>query len=317
MSTFGFRGSLLSQGEYLSRPVYAPVLHDPEFSGFLPNADVECLATGTAWGEGPVWFGDGRFLLWSDIPNNRILRWTEETGQVSVFRGPSGFANGNTRDLSGRLITCEHEGRRVTRTEHDGRITVVADQFEGKRLNSPNDVVAAPDGAIWFTDPDYGLLSAYEGGGHGRQEVPTSVYRVDASGKIHLVENMFLNPNGLAFSPDGSILYVVDTGACPNLIWACYLDEARQNIVDRRVLIDAAQGLGDGLRCDDAGNLWCGWGGSDENGVKVFGADGKLRAYQPLPERCANLCFGGRRQNRLFMAAAHGLYAVYVDVRNL
>lgn len=318
MSTLAFSKELsagrLAQREYLPRSDYAPILYDPTFSGFLPNADIEQLATGIAWGEGPVWFGDGRFLLWSDIPNNRILRWTEETSQVSVFRGPSGFANGNTRDRVGRLITCEHEARRVTRTEYDGTITVIADRFRECRLNSPNDVAVAADGAIWFTDPDYGLKSAYEGGGGGKQELPTSLYRVSPAGEIQLIEDRFLNPNGLAFSPDGRILYVIDTGASPNLIWACQLNDASDRITDRKVLIDAAQGLGDGLRCDVAGNLWCGWGGPDGNGVKVFGGTGKARAFLPLPERCANLCFGGKRRNRLFMAASHGLYAVYVNV---
>ncbi|MBS1074002.1 SMP-30/gluconolactonase/LRE family protein [Gluconobacter sp. Dm-73] len=314
MNTSLFPGVVPAQKDYLARVDYAPVLYDPTFDCFLPNSDTERLATGMAWGEGPVWFGDGRFLLWSDIPNNRILRWTEETGQVSVFRGPSGFANGNTRDLVGRLITCEHETRRVTRTEHDGTMTVIADRFSRCQLNSPNDVVVAADGAIWFTDPDYGLRSSYEGGGRGEQELPTSLYRVGPRGGIQLIEDGFLNPNGLAFSPDGSILYVIDTGASPNLIWACQLNESRDRVTDRHILIDAAQGMGDGLRCDDAGNLWCGWGGSEGNGVKVFGKNGEARAFLPLPERCANLCFGGQRRNRLFMAASHSLYAVYVNI---
>lgn len=315
MSASLLLGAIPAQKDYLARADYAPVLYDPTFDSFLPNADTERLATGMAWGEGPVWFGDGRFLLWSDIPNNRILRWTEETGQVSVFRSPSGFANGNTRDHMGRLITCEHETRSVTRTEHDGTITVIANRFNGARLNSPNDVVVAADGAIWFTDPDYGLRSAYEGGGRDQQELPTSIYRVSPSGEIRLIDDCFIQPNGLAFSPNGKILYVIDTGATPNLIWSCQLNDAGDRIMDRHVLINAAQGLGDGLRCDDAGNLWCGWGGPDGNGVKVFGETGEMRAFLPLPERCANLCFGGLHRNRLFMAASHGLYAVYVHVK--
>lgn len=257
------------------------------------------LSKGTAWGEGPVWFGDARFLLWSDIPNYRILRWTEKTGRVSVFREQSGFANGNTR---------EHETRRVTRAEYDGTITIIADRFGGFPLNSPNDVVVAADGAVWLSDPDYGLKSSCEGGGGEPQELPTSLYRVGPTGKVHLVEDCFLNPSGLEFSPDGRILYDIDTGASPHLIWACRLNGAGDHVARRHVLIDMGQGLGDGLRCDAAGNLWCGWGGPDGKGVKVFGARGEARDFLPLPECCANLCFGGPRHNRLFMAATQGLY---------
>ncbi|NHO18161.1 SMP-30/gluconolactonase/LRE family protein [Acetobacter oeni] len=301
--------------DFLPRDRFAATCFDPEFRNVIPTlSDTERLVTGTAWAEGPVWFGDGRYLLWSDIPNNRILRWSEETRRSSVFRAPSYHANGNTRDNQGRLITCEHETRRVTRTEYNGTITVLADRFNGKRLNSPNDIVTGPEGSIWFTDPDYGLLSPYEGGG-GEPELPAALYRTDPSGTVHLADDGFINPNGLCFSPDRRILYVIDTGAQPNLIWACTLNETRTRITSRNILITAPRDeAGDGFRCDTAGNLWCGWGGQPEqNGVKIFGPDGALRAFIPLPERCANLCFGGIKRNRLFMAASHGLYALYVD----
>ncbi|POF61807.1 gluconolactonase [Novacetimonas maltaceti] len=303
---------------YLPRPDYDPVCLDPSFAScLLAHSDVECLARGTEWGEGPVWFGDGRYLLWSDIPNDRILRWSEETRRTSLFRAPSRHANGNTRDRAGRLITCEHESRQVTRTEYDGTLTVLASRFDGKRLNSPNDVVVAPDGAIWFTDPDYGLLSAYEGGGTGSQELPTALYRLETDGGLQQVSTEFINPNGLCFSPAGDILYVIDSGSMPNAIWACELNAGRTRLTSRHLLIEPAPNArADGLRCDTDGNLWCGWGGaSDLNGVMVFGPSGRARAHIPLPERCANLCFGGRRRNRLFMAASHGLYALYVTVQ--
>ncbi|NHO30994.1 SMP-30/gluconolactonase/LRE family protein [Acetobacter sp. LMG 1636] len=301
----------------MPRDRFAPTCFDPAFSGVIPDlADTERLVTGTAWAEGPVWFGDGRYLLWSDIPNNRILRWSEETRRSSVFRSPSHHANGNTRDREGRLITCEHETRRVTRTEYDGRITVLADRFEGKRLNSPNDVVVGPDGSVWFSDPDYGLNSHYEGGG-GEAECPVALYRIDPGGGVHLMDDGFINPNGLCFSPDRRTLYVIDTGAQPNIIRACALNSGHDRITSHRVLITAPPGeAGDGFRCDAAGNLWCGWGGpAGQNGVKIFGSDGALRAFIPLPERCANLCFGGVRRNRLFMAASHGLYALHVNAQ--
>jgi gluconolactonase len=269
--------------------------------------------------EGPVWFGDGRYLLWSDIPNDRILKWDEETGQVSIFRRPSDFANGNTRDRQGRLVTCEHGGRRVTRTEYDGSITVLMDRWQGKRLNSPNDVVVKSDGSIWFTDPPFGLLGHYEGH-KAEPELPQAVYRIDGeTGEASVVADDILGPNGLCFSPDERLLYVVESRGVPHRrILAYDVGGDGRTIANRRVLIDAGpDGTPDGMRCDVDGNLWCGWGmGSPElDGVLVFAPDGTRIGRIALPERCANVCFGGRKRNRLFMAAAQSLYALYVNTQ--
>jgi len=280
----------------------------------ITNAAVERLATGMRWGEGPVWFGDGRFLLWSDIPNNRIMRWDEETGAVSVFRKPSGFANGNTRDRQGRLITCEHGNRRVTRTEYDGRMTVLIDNLDGLRLNSPNDVVVKSDDSIWFTDPQFGILSNYEGV-KAPAELPTNVYRLDpVTGQAEVVVANIDNPNGLCFSPDERRLYIVESGSKPRRIWVYEVEEERR-LVRGRVFVDGGEhGAPDGFRCDADGNLWAGWGtGPTLNGVMVFAPDGTAIGHISLPERCANLCFGGAAYNRLFMAAGQSLYALYVD----
>jgi gluconolactonase len=292
---------------------------DPSFARYrLPLASVERLHTGCRWSEGPVWFGDGRYLLWSDLPNNRILRWDEATGAVSAFRQPSDYANGNTRDRQGRLVTCEHDSRRVTRTEYDGSISVLCDNLGGKRLNSPNDVVVKSDGSVWFTDPPFGLLGYYEG--HvAPSEVTPAVYRWDPkTGVAAVVADDIPGPNGLAFSPDERILYVVASRAEPNRQILAYdvLDGAR--IGRRRVLIDAGPGgTPDGFRVDVDGNLWCGWGmGSAElDGVRVFNPEGAPIGHIDLPERCANVCFGGRWRNRLFMAASHSLYALYVNTQ--
>ena len=293
------------------------ILH-PGFAQYrLPLAAVERLATGLRWAEGPVWFGDARHLLVSDIPNNRILKWEEETGAVSVFRRPSHFANGNTRDRQGRLITCEHGGRRVTRTEHDGSITVMMDRFEGKRLNSPNDVVVKSDGSIWFTDPPFGLLSDYEGA-RAEQELPQNLYRLDpATGQATVLDDSVAGPNGLAFSPDERVLYVVESRASPRNILAYDVSGDGTRITGRRVLINAGPGTPDGFRLDEDGNLWCGWGmGTPElDGVMVFSAQGEPIGRIQLPERCANLCFGGPQRNRLFMAASQSVYALYVNAR--
>jgi gluconolactonase len=272
----------------------------------LPLAKIERLATGCRWGEGPVWWGDARCLLWSDIPNNRVMRWDEESGAVSVWRRPSGFANGATRDRSGRIIHCEHGGRRVVRTEHDGQVVAIAERFEGKRLNSPNDVVCKSDGSIWFTDPSFGLLGWYEGN-RAAQELPTNVYRLDPSGELAVVA-------------DESILYIVESRAVPRRILAYDVVEGGRAISGRRVLIDAGpKGTPDGFRCDTAGNLWCGWGMGEAglDGVHVFNPDGKLIGRIDLPERCANLCFGGLHRNRLFMAASTSLYALYVNTQGV
>jgi gluconolactonase len=282
------------------------------------SAAVERLYTGCRWAEGPVWFGDGRYLLWSDIPNDRILKWEEETGAVSIFRRPSGFANGNTRDRQGRLVTCEHGGRRVTRTESDGTITVLIDGWQGKRLSSPNDVVVKSDGSIWFTDPPFGILGNYEGH-KAEPELGQAVYRIDCeSGEVSIVADDVLGPNGLCFSPDELRLYVVESRGVPHRkILAYDVAGNGREITGKRVLIDAGPGTPDGMRCDVDGNLWCGWGmGTDElDGVLVFAPDGTKIGRIALPERCANVCFGGLKRNRLFMAASQSLYALYVNTQ--
>ncbi len=297
------------------------VLH-PDFNKYrLPLASVEHLYTGCRWSEGPVYFGDGRFLLWSDLPNDRILKWEEETGAVSIFRKTSFNANGSTRDRHGRLITCEHRGRRVTRTEYDGTITILADRYNGKRLNSPNDVVVKCDDSIWFTDPVFGLLGYYEGEKQ-EQELPAAVYRLDPqTGAFSVVADDIPGPNGLAFSPDESKLYIVESRAEPNRRLRVFdvVDDGRQ-LANGRSFLDAGPGgTPDGFRIDIDGNLWCGWGmGTAElDGVRVFNPAGEPIGHIELPERCANVCFGGRWRNRLFMAASHGLYALYVNTQGV
>jgi gluconolactonase len=266
-----------------------------------------------------VWFGDGRYVLWSDIPNDRILRWDEETGAVTPFRRPSNNANGNTRDREGRLVTCEHLTRRVTRTEYDGSITVIADRYQGKRFNSPNDVVVKSDGSVWFTDPSFGIDSFYEGEKQ-EPELPQNVYRVDGqTGEVTMVCDEVIGPNGLAFSPDESVLYIVESRSTPRTIRAFDVVGQGRTLANNRVLIDAQDGTPDGFRIDIHGNLWCGWGmGTDElDGVRVFSPQGEALGHIALPERCANVCFGGRHRNRLFMAASHGLYSLYVNTQGL
>ena len=285
------------------------------------SAAVERLYTGCRWSEGPVWFGDGRYLLWSDIPNNQILKWEEETGSVNAFRRPSNFANGNTRDRHGRLITCEHGGRRVTRTECDGTVTVLVENWQGKRLNSPNDVVVKSDGSVWFTDPPFGILGNYEGH-KAEPELAQGVYRIDGeSGDISLVTTDVLGPNGLCFSPDERFLYIVESRGVPHRkILAYDVAENGREIMNKRVLIDAGPGgTPDGMRCDIDGNLWCGWGMGTEalDGILVFAPDGTKIGRIALPERCANLCFGGPKRNRLFMAASQSLYALYVNTQGV
>jgi gluconolactonase len=291
---------------------------DPAFRKYmLMNAAVERLATGMRWAEGPVWFGDARCVLWSDIPNDRILRWDEQTGAVSVFRQPSHYANGNTRDREGRLVTCEHGGRRVTRTEHDGTITVLMDRFEGKRLNSPNDVVVKSDGSVWFTDPPFGIAHHYEGE-QADAELPQHVYRLDPRTGEATVVDTLKGPNGLAFSPDESKLYVLESRATPSRLFHVYdVVDGGTRLANKSLFIDCGPGTADGFRCDVDGNLWCGWGmGSDElDGVMVFSPLGKAIGRIRLPERCANVCFGGLRRNRLFMAASRSLYALYTGTQ--
>jgi gluconolactonase len=264
-----------------------------------------------------VWFGDQRSLLWSDIPNDRILRWDEETGAVSVFRRPSSNANGNARDRQGRLVTCEHRTRRITRTEYDGTVTVLMDRFEGKRLNSPNDIVVKSDGSIWFTDPPFGIAANYEGR-RADPELPHNVYRLDpVTGRAQVVIGDLAGPNGLAFSPDESKLYVVDSRATPSrLILAYDVVDGGAALSNRSMLVNCGAGTADGLRVDVDGNLWCGWGMSEElDGVMVFSPQGKAIGRIRLPERCANLCFGGAMRNRLFMACGQSVYALYTGAQ--
>lgn len=285
----------------------------------LPLASVERVAGGCRWAEGPVWFGDHHCLLWSDVPNNRIMRWDEATGQSQVFRASSNYANGNTRDRQGRLVTCEHQARRVTRTEHDGRITVLADRFEGKRLNSPNDVVVRSDGSIWFTDPPFGIVGYYQGE-RAEQELPAAVYRIDQdSGQVTLVSDAVNGPNGLAFSPDESQLYIVESRARPRNLLVFDVSDDGKSLSAGRILFDAGKGTPDGFRVDIHGNLWCGWGmGTAElDGVHVFSPEGQLLGRIALPERCANLCFGGPHRNRLFMASCTSVYSLFVNTQGI
>ena len=298
-----------------------PAIHalDPRFEKYwLKLSAVERLTTGLRWAEGPVWFGDGRYLLCSDIPNQRILKWEEETGAVSIFRKPSNFANGNTRDRQGRLVTCEHGGRRVTRTEYDGSITVLMDSFDGKRLNSPNDVVVKSDGSIWFTDPVFGLLGNYEGY-KAEPEIDMNVYRIDgATGKATIVAEGILGPNGLCFSPDEKILYIIESRGVPTRkILAYDVSPCRRQAFQQARLRRCRTRHAGRLSLDIDGNLWCGWGMGDPelDGVVVFAPDGVMIGRIALPERCANLCFGGLKRNRLFMAASQSIYALYVNTQ--
>jgi gluconolactonase len=283
---------------------------DPRFERLrVRQAIVERLWTGGSWTEGPVWFGDGRYLLFSDIPNDRMLRWSEETGQVSVFRSPSAHSNGNTRDRQGRLVTCEHGKRRVTRTEHDGRITVLLDQFDGKPLNAPNDVVVKSDWSVWFSDPGWGIEGNYEWD-KAPLELPRHVYRIDpATGEATAVIQGMDRPNGLCFSPDERLLYVVDLGEIR------VFEVSGDTVTGGRRFVDMSPGGSDGIRADREGNIWsaAGGGGAGFDGVHCYGADGTLLGKIHLPEVCSNVCFGGRKKNRLFISASRSLYSVYVE----
>ena len=293
---------------------------DPRFGVYrLGNAAVERLYTGARWAEGPVWFGDFRSLVFSDIPNNRMLRYCEVTDEVTLFRQPSNYSNGNTRDLQGRLVTCEHLTRRVTRTEHDGSLTVLLDRFDGKRLNGPNDVVVDSDGAVWFTDPGYGILMSYEGE-RAEAELPTRVYRLDpVTGDATVVAEDLVKPNGLCFSPDESRLYISDTGNShdpdgPGHIRVFEVVEGRK-LRGGQVFADMSPGFADGMRTDRDGNLWSsvGWAGPGTDGVHCLTPDGELIGRIVLPEPCANLCFGGVKRNRLFMTGSQSLYSLFVE----
>lgn len=279
------------------------------------NSPLRRLFGGTRWAEGPVYFADGRFLLWSDVPNNRMMRWVEGLG-VDEFRRPSQFSNGNTRDRSGRLVTCEHGERRVTRTEADGSITVIADRFRGKRLNSPNDVVAKSDGSVWFTDPDYGILSDFEGYRAESEIGSCNVYRVDpTSGEVTMVADDLVKPNGIAFSPDESLLYVSDTGVShvengPHHIRVFRVGAAGE-LSGGDVFAEVCPGVSDGFRLDTGGNLWTSAG----DGVHCYDPTGNLLGKILVPETVSNLTFGGAERDTLFITATTSLYAVKVRAR--
>ena len=282
----------------------------------LGNAAIETIASGCRFTEGPVWFGDLRCLLWSDIPNDRMMKWEEETGAVSLFRKPSHYANGNTRDRQGRLITCEMDAQRLTRTECDGTIAVLADSFDGKKLTGPNDVVVKSDGSIWFSDNGAGIRGNYLGH-KAIAELPYRVYRIDGrTGQTTIAVGDMERPNGLCFSPDEKRLYVVDTPGGTKTTHVYDVVDDGTKLANGRVFFDATPGYADGIRCDTEGNVWAGFsGGEDQDGVAVFAPDGKLIGRILLPERCANLCFGGMKRNRLFMAASQSIYSLYVEAQ--
>ncbi len=285
---------------------------DPRFRRlFAGYVRVERLWTGAVWSEGPVWFPAGRYLVWSDIPSNRMLRWSEDSGQVSVFRAPSNNSNGNTIDNQGRLVTCEHLTRRVTRTEIDGSIAVVADRCQGKRLNSPNDVVVKSDDSVWFTDPSYGIDSDNEGERAEPEIDGCHVYRVDPGGAVERVIGDMLRPNGLAFSPDERLLYVADTGAThkengPRHIRRYAVAADGRSVSGGAVFAESNAGLFDGFRVDRAGRLWT----SCDDGVECYDPDGTLIGKIRVPECVANVTFGGSKRNRLFICGTTSLYSV-------
>ena len=313
---------------------------DPGFAKYrIYSSTVEQVATGMRWAEEPVYFPeDGGYVLVSDIPNNRIMKYSERDGSFTEFRRPANWANGNTRDRQGRLLTCEHSvTRRVVRTEKNGSLTVLADSYQGKKLNAPNDIVVKSDDSIWFTDPLFGINGEWEGSRAQPEQATTNVYRIAPDGKLTAVITDLVNPNGLAFSPDEKKLYVVEWKGTPNRsIWSFDV-QPDGAVTNKTKLIDAADhGALDGFKVDRDGNLWCGWGSNgalqaepveqggrkvyplkgkpeDMDGVMVFNPQGKPLAHIRLPERCANLCFGGPKRNRLYMASSHSLYALYVE----
>lgn len=292
------------------------VTHDVRFERLVfGHANLEKLTSGCRWAEGPAYFPAGRYLIWSDIPNNRMMRFDETDSSVSVFRSPSFNSNGNTTDREGRLVTCEHFMRRVTRTEHDGSITVLADQFDGRRLNSPNDVVVKSDGSVWFSDPTYGIDSDYEGQRTKSEIGASNVYRIDpASGEVALVVSDRVQPNGLAFSPDEKVLYVADTGAThidglPATIWSYKVQERK--VAASSLFSTCPEGLCDGFRCDIHGNIWTSAGRS----VFCYAADGTHIGTIPIGEIVANVCFGGPRRNRLYICGQTSLYSIFLNTR--
>ncbi|MCC7547410.1 MAG: SMP-30/gluconolactonase/LRE family protein [Burkholderiales bacterium] len=295
---------------------------DKRFKGSVGTGAVERIATGFRWAEGPAYFAAGRYLIFSDIPNNRLMRLLEDDNHLSVFRYPALNCNGNTVDREGRLISCEHSGRRVVRTEHDGTITVIADAYNGKKLNSPNDAVVASDGSIWFTDPTYGVRGWYEGLHGDIEQTSHNVYRVDRNtGAIKVVIDDFVQPNGILFSPDEKKLYVVDTGISegpqnPSHIRSFDVDVGG-TVRNGKVFAKYETGLCDGIRCDVEGNVWAagGWGDPKEDGVRSFAPDGTLLGKIHLPETAGNLTFGGVLRNRLYILASTSVYACYVNTQ--
>ena len=283
---------------------------DERFNQYIiGNTTIQKLYSGSLWSEGPAWNGVGRYVVWSDIPNNLQRRWAEDYGRVAVFRHPSGNSNGNTFDFSGRQLSCEHGGRRVARYETDGTVTTIADQYNGNRLNSPNDVVVHPDGGIWFTDPPYGIRRSQYEGFYAESETKPAVYRVDGeTGQITMVTDEVVGPNGLCFSPDYSLLYVADTGARPRGMKVWDVDGATLRNGREFAQINVPNAGADGIRCDTDGNIWAGV----PFGVQIIAPDGDAIGVIRLPERCANICFGGAKRNRLFMVASQSLYSVYV-----
>ncbi|HWX57047.1 SMP-30/gluconolactonase/LRE family protein [Bradyrhizobium sp.] len=292
------------------------VVHDPRFSRLvIGHANLEKLVSGCRWAEGPAYFPAGRYLVWSDIPNDRMMRFDETDASVSVFRCPSNNSNGNTVDREGRLVSCEHLMRRVSRTEHDGSVTVLADRYDGRRLNSPNDVVVKSDGAIWFSDPTYGIDGDYEGLQSKSEIGASNVYRIDGeSGNISLVASDRVQPNGLAFSPDETVLYIADTGAThvsglPATIWSYKVE--RHGLGPAALFATCPEGLFDGFRCDIHGNIWTSAG----RNVFCYAPDGTHLGTIPIGELVANVCFGGQRRNRLYICGQTSLYSIYLNTR--
>lgn len=321
-------------GEPSPLPEPAWELHDADFDGYLPNAALTRLWTGAAWTEGPVWCGDAASLLFSDIPNNRVLRWCADNGGVSVFDAAANYANGHTRDRQGRVLRCEHGTRAIVRRELDGSRTVLLDSFDGKRLNAPNDLVVAADGAVWFSDPTYGISTDYEGQ-RAAAELPTRVYRFDpVSRQARVMVEDVVQPNGLCFSPDGRRLYLADSGGDADRLQpdgSVKPVRAGQPLGPRHirffdvgangelsaggVFAELSPGIPDGMRCDSQGRIWtsCCWGGAAHNGVRVYAADGRRLATLHVPEVVSNLEFGGAKRNRLFITASQSLYAITVN----
>ena len=302
------------------KPTFGP----PDFPAFAGTMAVERVATGFRWAEGPVYFAAGRYVLFSDIPNNRIMRFCEDDGHLSVYRQPSMNSNGNTIDREGRLITCEHAGRRVTRTELDGSITIIADSYNGKKLNAPNDVAVASNGTIWFTDPGYGIKGDYEGLMEPFEQEKKNVFRVDPkSGGVKVVVDDFVMPNGITFSPDEKKLYVIDTGLTegpnnPAHIRVFDVDIDAGTVSNGKVFANNfSPGFTDGMRCDTDGNVWCsmGWADPKEDGVRCYAPDGTLIGKIHVPETVANLTFGGMRRNRLYICGSTSLYACYTSAK--